>query len=52
MAQAEIALTRLFARFPKLRAARGERGRAQWQANPRHRGLETLVVRLGGRFHI
>jgi len=50
--QAEIALTRLFARFPQLRAARGERGRAQWQANPRHRGLETLVVRLGGRFHI
>ncbi|MEY9886557.1 cytochrome P450 [Catenulispora sp. MAP5-51] len=44
--QAEIALTRLFARFPKLRSARGERGRARWQANPRHRGLETLVVRL------
>jgi cytochrome P450 len=44
--QAEIALTQLFARFPKLRAARGEPGRARWQANARHRGLETLVVRL------
>nr|WSX51287.1 cytochrome P450 [Streptomyces sp. NBC_00974] len=42
--QAEIALTRLLERFPRLRAH--EEHEARWQSNPRHRGLLSLPVRI------
>lgn len=42
--QAGIAFTALLERFPGLRLAEGHE--ARWQANPRHRGLLELPVRL------
>lgn len=43
--QAEIAFVHVLRRFPGLRLADPERT-AEWQDNPRHRGLLTLPVRL------
>ncbi|MBP2055800.1 cytochrome P450 [Streptomyces griseochromogenes] len=43
--QAEIAFAHVLRRFPGLRLAHPERT-AEWQDNPRHRGLLTLPVRL------
>ncbi|MBX7464584.1 cytochrome P450 [Streptomyces sp. MAG02] len=42
--QAEIAFTQLFTRHPRLRLS--EDHEARWQANPRHRGLLSLPLRL------
>ena len=48
--QAEIAFTHVLRRYPDLRLAKPycEEGDADWQPNPRHRGLLTLPVRLRG----
>lgn len=42
--QAEIAFTQLLTRYPDLRLS--EDHEARWQANPRHRGLLSLPLRL------
>ncbi|MEU9192901.1 cytochrome P450 family protein [Streptomyces hundungensis] len=42
--QAEIAFTHLLTRHPGLRLSEGHE--ARWQANPRHRGLLSLPLRL------
>ncbi|MFG2718928.1 cytochrome P450 [Streptomyces sp. NPDC048416] len=42
--QAEIAFTQLLTRYPGLRLS--EDHAARWQANPRHRGLLSLPLRL------
>ncbi|MFE9411087.1 cytochrome P450 [Streptomyces sp. NPDC006704] len=42
--QAEIAFTQILTRYPALRPS--EEHEARWQANPRHRGLLSLHVRL------
>ncbi|MYV95970.1 cytochrome P450, partial [Streptomyces sp. SID1034] len=42
--QAEIAFTQLLTRYPGLRLS--EDHEARWQANPRHRGLLSLPLRL------